>query len=55
MKQQLVMDTSIITTTNETIIRTINNTTLESSKVNNNENKISKLSDVWNNFNKRIR
>ena len=43
------MDTSIITTTIETIIGTIDNTTFESNKVNSNENRINLLLEYWKN------
>ena len=49
------MDTSLTITTIETIIITRDNTTLESSKVNSNENDISKLNSAWNNYDKRLR
>ena len=49
------MDTSTTTITIETIIITINDKTLESSKVNNNENEISKLNSVWNNYDKKVK
>ena len=43
------MDTSITISTIEMIIVTINNKTLESSKVNRNKSKISKSNSIWNN------
>ena len=49
------MDTSTITITIKTIIITINNKTLESSKVNRNENKISKQNSAWNDYDKRLK
>ena len=49
------METSTTITTIEVIIVTINNKTMESSKVNSNENRISKLNNVWNNYNKRLK
>ena len=47
------MDTSSTITTIKTIIITRDNTTFESNKVNSKECKISKLNNVWNNYNKR--
>ena len=48
-------ETSTTTITNETIIITINKKTLESSKVNSNENETSKLNSVWNKYDKRLK
>ena len=49
------MDTSTTTITIETIIITINNKALKSSKINSNEKEISKLNSVWNNYNRRLK
>ena len=49
------MNTSTAITIIETIIMTRDNTTLESSKINSNENEISKLNSAWNNYDKRLR
>ena len=49
------MDTSTTIIAIKTIIMTINKKTLESSKGNSNESKISKLNNVWNNYNKRLK
>ena len=49
------MKTSTTTNTIETIIIAINNKRLESSKVNSNESKVSKLKSPWNNYDKRLK
>ena len=49
------MDKSTTITTIKIIIVTNNNPTTQLIKVNNTESKISKLNNVWNNYNKRIK
>ena len=48
------MNTSTTIIIVETIITTINNKTLEPSKVTSNGNKISKWNGVWNDYNRRL-